>query len=153
MKKRNLIIASVLAGTIGIAGAAHAFGGHDRGDRCDYKSEHRGDRMKYVLKELDLSDEQRQSVREIKKQNREQMQASREQMMEIRKELREASSANNYDAAKVRELADKKAKLMADMTVKRAEIMQRIRNELTPEQQKEFAEMKDKRSGRRGYDD
>ena len=153
MKKRNLIIASVLAGTIGIAGAAQAFGGHGGGDRCNYKGEYRGDRMMHVMKELDLSDEQRQSVREIKKENREQMKASRQQMMEVHKELREASSADNYDASKVRELADKKAKLMADITVKRVEIMQRIRSELTPEQQKEFAEMKEHRSGREGYDD
>ena len=153
MKKRNLIIASVLAGTIGIAGAAQAFGGNGGGDRCNYKGEHRGDRMMHVLKKLDLSDEQRQSVREIKKENLEQMKASRQQMMEVRKELREASSADNYDASKIRELADKKAKLMADMTVKRVEIMQRIRSELTPEQQKEFAEMKEHRSGRGGYDD
>jgi len=153
MKKRNLIIASILAGTIGVAGAVQAFGSHDGGDRCNYKGEHRGDRMMYIMKELDLSDEQRQSVREIKKQNREQMKNNREQMMEIRKELREASSADNYDAAKVRELADKKAKLMADMTVKRVEIMQRIRSELTPEQQREFAKMKEHRSDREGYDD
>ena len=145
MKKRNWIIASVLAGTVGIAGAAHAFGGHGGGDRCNYKGGHRGDKMMKVMKELDLSDEQRQAVREIKKESREQMQASREQMMEVRKELREASSADNYDASKIREIADKKAKLMANMTVKRVEIMQRIRSELTPDQQKEFAEMKEHR--------
>lgn len=143
MKKSNLIIAGIMAGAMGVAGITHASGYGDR-DRCEHKGEYRSG-MKHVMKELDLTKEQRESLREIKKESREQMKNNREQMREIRKQLHEEASSEKYDASKVREIADKKAKLMSDMLVKKMESMQRIRKELTPEQRKEFDEMKENR--------
>ena len=153
MKKRNLIMAgtmaAIMAGAMGAAGLTHASGYGDR-DRCDYKGEHRGG-MKHMMKELDLTKEQRQTLRKFKSESREQMKNNREQMMELRKQLHEEAISEDYDSAKVRELADKKAKLMSDMLVKKMESMQRIRKELTPEQQEEFDEMKEDRYSNRGY--
>ena len=148
MKKRNLIIASIVAGTIGLAGISYA--SDYRGDRehCEYKGgHHRGHHdghnkgMKYMMKELDLTSEQKKIFREIKKENREQMLANRDKMKELRKELHKLSTAEKYDASKVRELADKKASLMSDMIVKRAESMQKLRKELTPDQIEELEEL------------
>jgi Spy/CpxP family protein refolding chaperone len=147
MKKRNWIIGSILAGTIGIAGVAHACsgpGGHFRGV-------HGGDRMMHVMKTLDLTTEQRQAIRKIKNESRDQMEVKRDEMFEIRKALREQGSAETYDAAKVRELADAKAKIMTDMTVQRFKTMHQIRKELTAEQLKELDEIKDRRFERRGF--
>ncbi len=147
MKKRNLIIASLLAGTIGITGAAHACGGHDGHNRSD----HKGDRMMHVMKKLDLSKEQRQAVREIKNETRDQMESKRDDMKDIRKALRDQARAETYDATKVRELADAKARIMADMTVQRIETMQRIRKELTAEQLDKLNDMKERRSGKDSF--
>ena len=145
MKKRNLIIASIIAGTISMAGMSYA--SDYRGDRehCEYKGgKHHGDHhkgMKYMMKELELTSEQKKIFREMKKENREQMKANRGEMKELRKELFKLSTEENYDAEKVRQLADQKARLMSDMIVKRAESMQQLRKELTPEQIEELEEM------------
>lgn len=141
MKKRNLIVGSVLAGSILLsAGAAHACkgpGGHQRSDK-----------MMHVMEKLDLSEEQLASISSIKDQQKEQMSASRTEMKNIREALREQANSDNYDAAKVRELADAKAKLIAEITVKRTETMNRIRKELTPEQIAKMDKMKQRRSER-----
>ena len=147
MKKRNWIIGSILAGTIGVAGVAHACGGpggHFRGD-------HKGGRMMHVMKKLDLTKEQRQAIRTIKNESRDKMEVKRDEMLDIRKALHEQVKTEKYDAAKVRKLADAKAKLMADMTVQRINTMHQIRKELTAEQLEELDEIKDRRFGRGGY--
>ena len=143
MKKRNLIIGSILAGTIGVAGLAQACGGPGGSHKG-----HGGDRMMHVMKKLDLSTEQRDAVRTIKRDSRDQMQARRDEMQDIRQALQKQASAETYDAAKVRELADAKAKIMADITVQRIETMQKVRKQLTAEQLAKFDEMKDRRSKR-----
>ena len=140
MKKRNWIIVGVMAAAIGATGITYASGHGDR-ERCEHKSEHHGG-MKYMMKELDLTTEQRNTLRKIKSENRQQMEDSRDQMKEIRKQLREQGRSKNYDPVAVRELADKKARLMSDMLVKRMESMQEIRKQLTAEQLEEFDEMK-----------
>jgi len=143
MKKRNLIIASVLAGSlfsvaaVGAANACNSKGGHRDGH---------GGKMMHMMKKLDLTEKQSETIRSIKKEQKEKMQSTRAKMKEIRKSLQEQSKAENFDAAKVRELADTKAKLMADMTVMRTETMHRIRKELTPEQVDKFDSMKQHKS-------
>jgi len=145
MKKRNLIIASVLAGSlfsVAAVGAANA---------CNSQSGHRdghghGGKMMHMMKNLDLTEKQSETIRSIKKEQNEKIQSTRANMKEIRKSLHEQAKAENFDAAKVRELADAKAKLMADMTVMRTETMHRIRKELTPEQVDKFDSMKQHKS-------
>lgn len=144
MKKRNWIIASVVAGAIGVAGVAQACGGPGGHFRDDY----RDDSMMYMMKKLDLTKEQRQAVRSIKKDMRNKMEAKRDEMFDIRKELHDQVNSENYDAAKVRKLADAKAKIMSDLAVQKIETMQRIRKELTAEQLEKFDDVKESRFGR-----
>lgn len=152
MKKRNLIIGSILAGSIGVAGLAQACGGPGGGGfRGSNHDGHGGDRMMHVMKKLDLSKEQRESMRNIKRDTRDQMESKRDEMFDIRQALQKQVRADNYDAARVRELADAKAKIMADITVQRIETMQKIRKQLTPEQLEEFNEMNEHRSKRGGF--
>jgi len=150
MKKRNVIIGGILAGTIGVAGLAQACGGPGGGFRGGH-DDHRGDKMMYVMKKLDLNDEQRDAVRTIKRDSRDQMEAKRDEMYDIRQALRKQASAETYDVAKVRELADAKARVMADITVQRIETMQKVRQQLTPEQLEEFDDIKDRRFKRGGF--
>lgn len=155
MKKRNLIIGSILAGSIGVAGLAQACGGPGGGFGGGFRGgDHEGrggDRMMHVMKKLDLTKEQRESVRNIKRETRDQMELKRDEMFDIRQALHKQVSADNYDAAKVRELADAMSKIVSDITVKRIETMQKVRQQLTPEQQEEFDEMKERRSKRGGF--
>ena len=143
MKTRNWIIGSILAGSmlsLGAMGVANACGGPG--------GQGRGDRMMHVMQQLDLTKDQRQAIRSIKDEQRDQMRANRDAMMDIRKSLREQVHAANYDAVKVRELADAKAKIMADMTVQRSATMHRIRQQLTAEQQAKLDNMQPAGPGR-----
>jgi Spy/CpxP family protein refolding chaperone len=138
MKKRNLIMVSILAGSLLTVGTA--FAGKHAG--CDRISGHHGDKSMHMMKELDLSDKQLDAIRAIRKEQSKSMESSMVEMKKIRQELREQASADKYDAAKVRQLADAKAKIMADMTVQRIDTMNRIRKELTPEQITKMDSMK-----------
>ena len=143
MKTRNWIVGSILAGSmlsLGIMGVANACGGPG--------GHARGDRMMHVMQQLDLTKDQRQAIRSIKDEQRDQMRANGDAMMDIRKSLREQVHAANYDAVKVRELADAKAKIMADMTVQRSATMHRIRQQLTAEQLVKLGNMQPAGPGR-----
>ncbi len=139
MKKRNLVMVSLLAGSLLTMGAAIArpYAG------CDRFSGHSGDKGMHMMKELNLSDKQLEAIRAVRQEQSKNMRSSMVEMKKIRRELREQASADKYDAAKVRQLADAKAKIMADMTVQRIETMHRIRKELTPEQIKKMDSIKE----------
>lgn len=153
MKKRNWIIGSLLtatvlsAGTIGLAQACGERGGFHHGSGMMSKHEGRMDRMDKMMHRLELSDAQRQSIENIVDAQRDQMRTTRKSMQDIRKNLREQMTADNYDPSKVRQLADAKAKFMADMTVQRAETMHQIRQQLTPEQQAKLNKMLQRKKG------
>lgn len=148
MKKRNLIIASLLASTIVVTGVAQACGGSGGNFRGDHRGEHRSDRMMHVMKKLDLTKEQRQEIRNIKNQSRDQMKTKRAEMLDIKKALHQQSSSKIYNADKVRELANAKAKIMSDMTVQRIETMHQIRKKLTPKQLEKLDDIKERRFNR-----
>lgn len=139
MKKRNLMMVGLLAGSLLTMGSAIA---HNHAG-CDRFSGRHGEKMMHVMKEeLKLSDKQVEAIRAIRKEQSKNMESSIEQMKKIRGELRDQAHADKYDAAKVRQLADAKAKIMADMTIQHIETMNRIRKELTPEQIKKMDSMK-----------
>ena len=144
MKKRNWVIASILVSSLGLAGVAHACKGHSGGGH----EGSRGDRMMHTLKKLDLTDEQRQAVSEITDASRDQMKARRDEMSTIRKALKEQGRAATFDAGAVRQLADAKSKIMADITVERMQRLHQIRQQLTAEQLEKLDAMKEKRSDR-----
>jgi len=149
MKKRNWLIGSVVAGsmlTIGAVGISHACGGMGGPG-----GHHRGGMMMHMMEKLDLTKQQRQTIRKIRNEQRDQMSAKQDEMFDIRKTLREQATGDNYDAGKVRELANAKAKIMTEMTVKRIETMRRIRKELTPEQVSKLESFKERGFGRGGF--
>lgn len=128
--KKPALLAGVLAGSILVFGSAQAFGPGGFGPGgCGG-----GPGMMRAMQTLDLTTEQQQAINTITSQQREKMQAHWQQMQDIRKALHEQATATNYDAAKVRELADTKAKLHAEMTVQRNATMHQIRQQLTEEQ-------------------
>jgi len=160
MKKCNLIISSVLSAgmlTIGSAGIAYAYGGPDGpggpgGAPCgpgEFRNHHRGpdsearkERMNYMMNRLELDQQQREAIKKIRDEQMAKMRTKRDEMKKIREAIREQAFAEKYDAAKVRELADAKAKLMSDMMVERMETMNRIRQLLTEQQEARMKEMK-----------
>ncbi len=146
MKKRNWIIGSVLAGTLLTAGAVYA-GGGGCGGPGGFEGG-RGDKMMHMVQKLDLTKEQRQAIWAIMDEQRDKMRDKRDDMFELRKALKEATTSDNYDAVKVRQLADTKAKMMSDMIVERTETMNRIRKVLTAEQVKKLDDTQSRFFGR-----
>jgi Spy/CpxP family protein refolding chaperone len=154
MKKRNLIIASTLATGLAVAAAAGAVSAHGRGGfgpgfdgpagmAFDGPGFGGPGHLHGLMRALDLSDEQRDKIFDILHA---QSPAARDKMKELRKgrdELHEATTARNYDARKVRELANAQAKTIADLIVMRTETFNKVYGLLTPEQQKKVAELKD----------
>lgn len=150
MKKRNWIIGSVLAGTLLTAGAVYAGGGCGGGSGFGPGGFEggRGGNMMHMVEQLDLTKEQRQAIWKIMDEQRDKMRNKRDDMFDLHKALREAATTDNYDATKVRQLADTKAKMMSDMIVERTETMNRIRKVLDAEQVKKLDATQDSFFGR-----
>lgn len=155
MKARNLVLASVVAaGTLGLLATsvvnARPYGGCDAGfagryAKLERHSMHPGGSMRHLMKRLDLTEEQRDQIFEIKHVQRPVM---REKMKELRKgreALQEAAMAETYDSEAVRELADRQAGIQAELIVMRNATFSSIYALLTPEQREEIAQMKEER--------
>jgi protein CpxP len=99
---------------------------------------------------LDLTQEQRDKIKQIMDENKQVRQEKTKALWDNRKALRDQAMAENYDAHRVQELADQQAKLQADLTVMRTESFHRIYSVLTPDQKQKLAEMKEQRKGQRG---
>jgi Spy/CpxP family protein refolding chaperone len=128
--KKPALLASVLAGSILIFGSAQAYGPGGFGPGgCGG-----GPGMMRAVQTLDLTTEQQQAIRDITTQQREKMQVHWQQMQDIRKSLHEQATSTTYDENRVRELADTKARLQAEMTVQRNATMHQVRQQLTPAQ-------------------
>jgi Spy/CpxP family protein refolding chaperone len=161
MKKRNLIISSILAGsmlTIGTVGIVHAYDGSGGGPeyferhRQEYRAQHDA-RMAYMANQLELDQKQREAISKIRDEQDKKTKAKMDEMLKIRDAMREQARAEKYDAAKVRELADAQAKLMSDMMVERVETMNRIREQLTKDQAARMEQMRSQMMERRSAND
>lgn len=97
------------------------------------------------FRQLNLTQAQRNSIFDIKYKSMPTMRQHYQQMRDTRLALREASAGANYDAAKVRSLADKLGKLQADAAALRAADQHRIFAVLTPQQQTQLQKMRDMR--------
>ncbi len=161
MNKRQWIIASVFAGSMGVASLTHAVGGygdsdgysgedHCNGKKSEHKGKHRGGFGMRGFKHLDLTDEQQTAIKGIKTESHGQMKTTRSELSDIQKSLHEQRSTEAYNASKVRELADAEAKLMSDIVVQRIQTIHNIRKELTEEQLKALEKQQSER-GNKGH--
>jgi Spy/CpxP family protein refolding chaperone len=87
-----------------------------------------------ALMERVLTEEQRESMRDIMKSQRERMQGIQEKIRAARKELMKASLAESFDEEAVRAKALVVAKLEADLTVLRAKAISQVQPPLSEEQ-------------------
>lgn len=136
---------SVLAGGMMRDGGCGGMGDSGYGMGNGGHSMHGGHGMAmHQLDRLDLTAEQEAKVQKIMDEQKQAGQDRMKAMRDTMDAMHKAMDGDNYDARKVRELADKQAKLQADMMVEHAETMHRIRAVLTPEQKKQLDAMKAK---------
>jgi Spy/CpxP family protein refolding chaperone len=174
MNKR-LVAGLALAGAFAVAApmVAHAWGGGERcadGPRAGMMHKHGhqhgkhgmhgesgmpGERMggRGFMSDLQLSDEQRGKLAELRKANRPAMQEQAKALREARRELRALGFSADYDEAKARAIAERAAKASADMAAQRAKAANDFFQVLTPEQRQKFSErmarMEERRAGKR----
>lgn len=121
------------------------------------------DGMYKIMKQLDLSAEQRDQMKALKKEGKSQMQASMKEMKENRKAIRTTMkpdlstfmTANKFDKeAFKKQMNDKfeaKRQMMeskkSEMLERRAERMEKVFNILTPEQRIKWIELSKQQKG------
>ncbi|GAB3482021.1 CpxP family protein [Marinomonas epiphytica] len=153
ISKKLLLAAVVLPLSLGSA-SSFAFGGkdHDKGrDRAPMLVD------MHLLKKLDLTDEQKDELKELraeKKEQRKEMRQERrrgnpEDMKQQHQMLQELLFADSFDEAKAQEFALKMSQKHADREVKRLKEAHRILSILTPEQKQELQELQKERAEKR----
>ena len=107
--------------------------------KCDEKSGHGN-----IMKELGLSDDQKEQIKALGKKNRESMKSLMKKMHELRTKMREASMNENVDEATIRTLSKELAESMADITILKGKMHKGMQAILTDEQKVKSKELRAK---------
>lgn len=158
MRMKQIFVSSVMAASLLATGlgAAYASPGEvcDKGGKhASYKSDHHkqgGKHMDRLMDKLELDQAQRDKVSTALEKNRANMQEQRHAMRDIRRQMHEAATSEAYDTARVKQLAEKKARIGAELGMQRNKTFHDIYQLLTPEQQARFQSMKNKRQHHSG---
>jgi protein CpxP len=94
--------------------------------------------MRGMMRDLDLSEEQRTRIRDIMQNARQQGEADRQAMQELRTRVDEAVAADGFDEARVRAIIESGMPQITENMVRRARTMAEVRTVLTPEQREKF---------------
>ena len=132
----------LIAAAISLVLPLAALGVGQRGDRCGVGPAMDGGKMSPYLRQLDLSEAQRDRVFEIMHG---QAPAMREKVKAVRsaeESLRKLVVSTEYTEPKVRELSDGAARATADLTLARAKVEHQIYEMLTVEQRSQLAKLK-----------
>jgi periplasmic protein CpxP/Spy len=101
-----------------------------------------------VLRQLDLTEEQRAQVRQVMENHRAELRASGERVMAAHRAQNDAVTAAQFDEQLVRTKAAELAAVEADAAVLQAKVHSEVFAVLTPEQQAKAAELKAQRQAR-----
>lgn len=100
------------------------------------------------LRQLDLTDAQREAVRDVMEASRSEFNTIRERSAPLREALRMATTAEVVDEALVRHHTAQLADVQADMAIASAKVRAEIFQLLTPEQQAKAQELRAERERR-----
>ena len=148
MKKLVLISCSAAVALMTAVGIARAVDTNtsDNGGRR-HRFGHRMGMMR-ALKEVGVTDTQKEQIRGIMRQQRPQMQPLRKQMVQERRALRNATQTSPVNESAIRTQAARVAQVHADLAVQRAHMADRVRAVLTPEQQAKLKEIQAQRDAK-----
>jgi len=97
---------------------------------------------------LGLTDAQQAQVKQIFANEKPTMQPLMQQLHQNEQQLRQLETSNNFDEAKVRELASQRAQVMTELTVEKAKVHNQIFNLLTPDQKTKAIDFLNRREQR-----
>lgn len=144
MKKITIAIITIAVLALGaIFVAAQKAGGEGHGKRGFGHGRGDGGRGGMMLRGLDLTDDQKNQVKQIMEASKSKVQPLRESMKASRDKLRLATENGKFDEAQVQTLATEQANISAQLLVERERTKSQIFQILTPEQRTKAAQMKD----------
>ena len=138
MKK---VVVGIIAVAVIATGVLLIFSQRAGGKRMGHGPGHGGERVAGMLRELDLSDEQKTQVKEIFDSSKERTEPIREAMKANREKLEQATANGAFDEAAVTALANEGASLSAQATVARFRVKSQVFAVLTDEQKAKAVEM------------
>lgn len=151
MTKKLVLAAAALPLMLGTA-SAYAFGGGDKGD---HKGMHGkcGGFDKKVMRQLDLTDAQKEQLKEMREANRAEMKAKHAgnksdkmaQMKAHHEKVQALVLADNFDEAAANDLASQMVEKQTERRVKMMEKKHQMLSVLTPEQKTKYVELQKER--------
>lgn len=148
MKFRNHILTAFLAASsialvLPLTTQARSMGGMEG---CEGPHAMQGERdgLPPMMKRLNLTDEQKDKISQLRKQDAGLMAEKFKAMRDSRAQLHDLQSKGEYDAAKVKVLTEQGAQTMAEMGQIRARQLHAMLQILTPDQRKQFAEKRER---------
>jgi len=146
MKLRSLLIGGVLlavamGGAIAVSqsvGRAHYAGAGFMNGRM----------LEFFAHYLDLTDAQQSQAKEILAKEMPALQPLLRQRLQAEKQLRELAMNGPYDEAKVRDIANQQAQVMAELSVQKARVESELFQLLTPDQKTKLNQFFDKHAER-----
>ena len=156
MKLKRIITGAVLAAVValaGVAGVAQEQQGPE-GQGTQERGRHRGGKGRgfgggHFFEKLNLSDAQREQIRQIAERYHEGFRAQRREGRGERRGGFDALKGGTFDEAAVRAAAQARANAQVEMEVQRARMMFEMYNVLTPEQKAQLAAERQQREQRR----
>ncbi len=140
MKKITVAILSIVLVAMGAMFIFAQTAERVEGKRGFGKGHKRGTRA-MMFRGLDLTEEQKTQIRQIRQTSKEKIKPIREQMKANRQKLAELSAGGNFDQAQVQTIAAQQGSLSAQLIVERESVKSQIFQILTPEQKAKAAEI------------
>jgi protein CpxP len=134
--KTKLWMAAAALLTLVLCGAAMLSYAQEKqsGETSGWKT-HKHGRMGHIARELNLSDAQKEQIKDIMKANRADTLPLWQQMASTKKAMLAATANGSFDPAKVQAIANQQAQLMAQLTVQKQAIQHQVYTQvLTPDQ-------------------
>ena len=144
--KKTPLITVLLITTLLMGGTAFAWHG-ERGNRGQMMTiEQHENRLERMAVILDLSDDQKNQIKELSTAQWQERQADRAKLQTSRDALRVSGQAQNFNEADFRAKAQQHANLRTEMMVDRAKLRQQVDAILTPEQQQKAEKLREMRN-------
>ena len=100
------------------------------------------------FKQLDLTDAQKQQLREYRSSNAADWKAKLTALLTAEKQLQNAIATNPSDEATIRSLVAQESNARADLAIQRAHMVAELQSILTPDQKQKLTELEQKREAR-----
>jgi len=135
-----LAVMMVFTGTLFADGAGCKKGGQGCSGECSGGKGMKSGKMK-MLKALDLDDNQKAQIKDLREANMKKMKEARAAMCEARKALMEAADSEDVNEETIKELSAKVADSVAVMALNKAQMKKDVKALLTDEQKEKFEKL------------